>query len=138
MLVRLSRFAHVMPLGDDRVLLIHALNDMRLAVDREVADLIACFDEPRNIPDEVPALTAKLGYDRDTLLGCIASLHERAILVDQDPDAELAAFAAKLGETHGRDPLQLLESHRRRVKQGTVPYWSVTASQGVADLSGQG
>jgi FkbH-like protein len=138
MLVRLSRFVHVMPLGDDRVLLVHAVNDVRLSVDREVAALIACFHEPQNIPEAVPELTARLGYDRDTLLGCIASLHERAILVDKDPAAELAEIAGKLGETHGRDPLQLLESHRRRMKQGTVPYWSVTASHGVADLNIKG
>jgi FkbH-like protein len=127
-----------MPLAGDRALVIHAINDMRLSVDREVAGLIACFEEPRSIPDEIPALMQRLGYDRDTLLGCIASLHERAILVDKDPAAEEAAFAVKLGETLGRDPQQALEAHRRQVKEGTHAYWSVTASQGIADLAGKG
>jgi FkbH-like protein len=137
MLIRLSGFVHLVPLADDRVLIIHAVNDLRLAVDREVARLIEHFREPREIPETVPALMHELGYDRDTLLGCIATLFERAILVDKDPDAERAHVVASLGETHGRDPTQLLETHRRQVKQGTVPYWSVTVPQGLDDLDGK-
>jgi FkbH-like protein len=137
MLIRLSDFVHLMPLADDRVLVIHAINDLRLAVDKEVAQLISCFRTPKDVPEAVPELARQLGYDRQTPLGCIASLVERAILVDKDSDAERADLVARLGETHGRDPVQILERHRRQVKQGTVPYWSVTTPYRVADLDGQ-
>jgi hypothetical protein len=56
MLIRLSDFVHLMPLADDRVLVIHAINDLRLAVDKEVAQLISCFRTPKDVPEAVPEM----------------------------------------------------------------------------------
>ncbi len=41
MILRRSRFVHVVPLADGRALALHALTHLRLGIDREVARLIA-------------------------------------------------------------------------------------------------
>ncbi|HEX3367308.1 hypothetical protein [Phenylobacterium sp.] len=43
MILRLSQFAHLAPVGDGRVLVIHAATQMRLVVDHELAEMIEFF-----------------------------------------------------------------------------------------------
>ena len=38
---------------DGRALALHALTHLRLGIDREVARLIAWFDEPRALPEAI-------------------------------------------------------------------------------------
>lgn len=136
MILRKSGFIHALPLSDQRLLVIHALSQFRAPIDQELAKLIAYFDQPRELNEAVPALVQLFGYDQDTVLACVSSLYEKAILTDKTPEQEVADSAAKLGELHGRDPGELLDRYRLEVKEGVEPYWAVTASMGVGDLSG--
>src|SRR5215469_4600794 len=136
MIVRRSRFIHLLPLADNRVLVLHAVTHVRLPVDRELADLIVYFDQPRERDAAIGDLAARLGYDGPTLRSSIADLMERGILTDRPPEQELADTALSLGEVHGRDPGDLLDRHRRERKQGSHPYWSVAAATGLSDLGG--
>jgi FkbH-like protein len=67
MILRLSRFVHLAPVGDDRLLVIHAVTHLRLAVDGDLAKLISLFAEPQ---EEMAALSADLGalHGRDPAL----------------------------------------------------------------------
>lgn len=56
MLIRRSSYVHVTPLGGERVLVLHAVSQLRLVVDPVVADILAWFEEPRDMPGEVDAL----------------------------------------------------------------------------------
>jgi FkbH-like protein len=134
MILRQSRFVHVLPLGGPRVLVVHALTHLRLGVDREIERLIAWFAQPRDLPDALPQLLAQVGYDAKTLAGCVASLLERGVLTDKAPEDELEDAVRQLGETNGRDPKEMLERYQRQRQEGTDPYWAVTATQGLADL----
>ncbi len=134
MLLRRSRFTHLIPLSQSRALVVHAVSHLRLSVDREVAAIVEFFDRPRTIPDEMPALRGQVPYDIDTLAGCLASLMERGFLTDKTPEEEQAELAAVLGEAHGRDPAELLERHRRERREGALPAWAVARSSGVAQL----
>jgi len=137
MILRQSRFVHVLTLGANSVLVIHALTHLRLGVDDEVAHLIAWFKEPRSLPDEIPALTQYVHYDTQTLAGCIASLIERGVLTEKSPEEELAETALTLKETHGRDPGEMIERYRRERQEGTNAYWAVSSSYRVSDLGDQ-
>jgi len=136
MALRTSCFLHQLPVGEGRVLLVHAVSHLRLAVDQEVSDVIDFFAQARDLPGDYPALAERVRYDRDTLEGCIRSLIERGVLTELSREEELAEISGKLGATHGRDPLELLERFRRELKEGSESYWAAGTSHGLADLKG--
>jgi len=125
-----------MPLEADRILIVHAFTHLRLVVDREVADILDWFAQPREMPFEMPALIARSGVDRDILAACLANLMERGVLTDRTPEMEAEETAAKLNELHGRDPGEALDRLRRGAKEGADPYWSVSEALG-ADVLGR-
>ena len=140
MLIRRSAYAHLIRLGGDRVLALHALTALRLVVDEQVAAVLDWFATPRDMPGELVACPAAAGFDADTLAGCLAALMERGLLTDRGAEAEAADAAAKLAELHGRDPGDAdagaaLDTLRRHAKDGADAYWAVTASQGAAELA---
>jgi FkbH-like protein len=119
MLLRLSRFVHILPVGEDRVLVLHAVSQLRLTVDRELADLIGLFAEPRDVPDDA-----------------FAALIERGILTDKSPDDELATLSQELAVHHGRDPADMVERLRRQAKEGGHSYWATGPALSAADVEG--
>ncbi|HXA37928.1 MAG TPA: HAD-IIIC family phosphatase [Phenylobacterium sp.] len=121
MILRLSQFAHLLPVADGRVLVIHAASQMRLVVDRELAEMIAFFREPRD-----------LGPEAD--VGSFTALIERQILTDKTPQEELAELTGELGAYYGRDPVEALDRLRRGAKEGGEAYWSAGAALSAADL----
>ena len=138
MILRCSSFVHVLPVGESRLLVVHAISHLRLPVDREVGAAIEFFAVPRTLPDDYDALARLLPYDQKTILGLLGSLLERGILTEQDAAAERAAAGARLGATHGRDPQELLDQYRREQKEGGHPYWAVGAARKIADFGGAG
>lgn len=134
MLIRRSSYAHLTPLGPGRVLVIHAMTQLRLVIDEVVAQILDWFAEPRDMPGELAALPVRHGFDGDTLASALAALMERGLLTDQTPDEEAAGFAAKLADLHGRDPGEALDRLRRGAREGAEPYWSITRALGAADL----
>jgi FkbH-like protein len=138
MVLRRSSFIHKLPVGPDRFLLVHAIRNMRLPVDRETSVLIDYFGEPRRIPEDCGAIGQLIPYSRDVIAGSIAGLVEREILTEKTPAEELAAAGAGLSATHGRDPAEMLERYRREVKEGVASGWAAGAKYGVGDLAGAG
>jgi FkbH-like protein len=136
MILRKSRFVHHLPVGADRVLLVHAVSHLRLAVDAAVAQLVEHFERPRSLPEEGDDLAGLMGCDRAVLEGCVATLVERGVLTERSPEEELADIAARLSDTHGRDPVALLERYRRELKEGSAPYWAAGTAHGLGDLGG--
>src|SRR5665213_2610883 len=136
MMLRKSRFIHQLALGDDRVLIVHAVSQLRLTIDRSVNAVIDYFVAQRRWPDDGAALAGLVSYDRDALGACVDSLVERGVLTDKSADSELTEVTAKFGATYGRDPLELLDSYRRSLKEGAEAYWSAGAAQGLADFAG--
>jgi FkbH-like protein len=134
--VRRSSYVHLTPLGEDRVLIVHAISHLRLVIDAEVAGIVEWFGQPREMPGDLASLRETLTIDADTLAGCLASLVERGVLTADDAAAEAAAVAARLAELHGRDPGEALDQLRRQAGEGSNPYWSVTAALGADDLGG--
>jgi FkbH-like protein len=123
MALRKSSFVHLIPVGEGRVLALHAVTHLRLVVDRDLAEMIAFFEEPREIP---PALEASSGF---------GPLIERGVLTRQSAEEEQAAYRAELSATHGRDPAQILESLRRQAKEGGDPYWAAGPALSREDLA---
>jgi FkbH-like protein len=119
MLLRLSSFVHLLPVGQDRVLILHAVNQLRLVVDRELAQMLQVFAQPQTTPD-----------------GAFQALVERGVLTDQSADDELAAWSRELGAHHGRDPVERLERLRREAKEGGESYWSTGPALTLADVNG--
>jgi FkbH-like protein len=136
MILRKSRFVHQLPVGPDRVLLVHAISHLRLAVDPAVAKVVDCFEQPRVLPDGYDRLAALMDCDRPVLEGCVKTLVERGVLTERSPEEELADIATALSATHGRDPTELLERYRRELKEGSAPYWAAGTAQGLADFAG--
>ena len=134
--LRKSSFIHQLPLGANRVLIVHALSQLRLTIDRNVNTLIDYFSVPRPWPDEHTELNGLVPNGPIALAGSVNSLLERGILTEKNADEERAEHAAKLSATYGRDPLELLDNYRRAMKEGPQPYWSAGAAYGLADLEG--
>jgi FkbH-like protein len=138
--IRRSTYVHLTPLGPDRVLVIHALTQLRLVVDAEVAGILDWFAEPRDMPGDLGQLSGSSSLDDDTLAGALAALMERGVLTDRDPLAEAAEAAQRLAELHGRDPGaaadpgEALDRLRRQAKAGADPAWSVTAALSAGEL----
>ena len=109
MILRKSRFVHQLPVGADRMLLVHAVSHLRLPVDVDVAKLVDHFEQPRALPNEYDELAELMGCERSTLETCVNTLVERGVLTEHSPEQELADIAAQLSPTHGRDPIELLE-----------------------------
>lgn len=129
-----SRFVHQLPLGVDRVLIVHAISQLRLTVDRQVNSIIDYFAVPRTLPDDYAGLGELVPLERTALAGCVNSLLERGILTERSADDELAQVTEKLGETYGRDPLQLLDNYRRSSKEGSEAYWSAGTTYSPSDF----
>ena len=122
MILRLSQFAHLVPVADGRVLVIHAATQMRLVVDGELAEMIEFFREPRDLGDrEAPA--------------AFGALIERLILTDKTPEEELAELTGELGAYYGRDPVEALDRMRRGAKEGGEAYWTAGAALAPTDLT---
>ena len=134
MLIRASTYVHLTPLEGERVLVLHAVSQLRLVVDRQVGDILAWFAEPRDMPAQMPELLARHGFDAETLAGALAALMERDVLTGETPEAEAAAVAAKLQALHGRDPGEALDQFRREASEGAEAYWAVSRARGVEDL----
>jgi len=145
MILRRSRFVHLLPVGDDRSLIVHAISHMRLPANGEICALLEHFTEPRRIPEDCEAMTALFPQARDTrtdlrevIERTVLDLRERQILTDQTPEQELASVGAELAPTHGRDPAEILERYRRDRQQGPASYWAVGASYGIDDFAATG
>ena len=143
MILRRSRFIHLLPVGPDRTLLVHAISHMRLPADREISALLDFFAEPRRIPEDCDALAALLARPterpaalREAIERTVLELKSRQILTEMTPEDELVAIGAELSAKHGRDPAEMLESYRRKLKEGGAAYWSVGASYGIDDFGG--
>jgi FkbH-like protein len=135
MILRRSRFTHVVALGGGRVLILHAVTQLRLAVDGEVERLLGCFDQPRSLPEDFPDLSRVVGYDVPTLAGCVAALLERGFLSEKTADQEAAEIASQLLETAGRDPGEMLDRFRRERGEGAASYWAASATRSLGDLA---
>lgn len=130
-----SKFLHLVPVGEGRVLLIHALSGLKLVLDVETGHLIEAFQDGLDPIAEISALTARFHHSPEALLGALDTLLQRDVLVDQPPQGQIDAASEKLGPTFGRDPTALLEAMQRQVQEGGEGYWAVTEATGVARLS---
>jgi FkbH-like protein len=145
MILRRSRFVHLLPVGDDRSLIVHAISHMRLPANGEICALLEHFTEPRRIPEDCEAMTALFPQApdtrtdlRDVIERTVLDLRERQILTDKTPEEELASVGAELAPTHGRDPAEILERYRRDRQQGAASYWAVGAAYGMDDFAATG
>ncbi len=119
--LRRSRFVHLIDLGPTRVLAVHAITQTRLTVTHPVAQLIRFFDQPNSLEIVLPQLASELELDSATIRTCAAMLLDRGILTDRTPEEETAETVRQLGRHHGRDPTALLDQYRRAHMEGAHP-----------------
>lgn len=137
MRLRKSSFVHQIHVAENSVLLVHAISQLRLKVDDELAGLMIYFGEWREFPQAFAEIAKLLPYDDQILAGTVSALHERGLLTDKSAEEELAEIASKLGSTIGRDPEEMLDRYRREMKEGTRDYWTVKASQKISDIGSE-
>lgn len=135
MRLRSSSFVHKIPVGPDRVLLVHAISHLRFLANDEIARVFDFFAQPRTLPDEALPLMDALGCERDALASCIGALMERGALTEDEPEAEAARFGELMAASYGRDPRELLERYRRETKEGGLDYWATGAAASLADYA---
>jgi FkbH-like protein len=121
--LRLSRFIHLLPIGDNRILLVDAIGHARVPVSAELAAIINGFAGGRDVADA------------DTKEGVLATLIERGILTRKTAEEELQNVAQVLRPYHGRDPVEMLDRFRRAAKEGVAPYFSASVALTPEDLS---
>ena len=132
MRLRKSSFVHQIRVAPNAVVLVHAISQLRLKVDDELARLMSYFSEWREFPSAFAEIASLLPYDEKILAATVGALHERNLLTESSADQELAATEQKFAATHGRDPEELLERYRRELKEGTKDYWTVKAAQTIS------
>jgi FkbH-like protein len=145
MILRRSRFVHLLPVGQGRTLIVHAISHMRLPADGEISALLEYFSEARRMPEDCDAMAALFAKSADSSAGLrdaiertVMELKSRQILTEMTAEEELAAIGEELSVKHGRDPAEMLENYRRKLKEGGADYWAVGASYGLEDFSGTG
>jgi FkbH-like protein len=144
MILRRSRFVHLLPVGQGRTLIVHAISHMRLPADGEISALLEYFSQARGIPEDIDAMAALFAKPgepvsaglRDAVERTVMELQSRQILTEMTAEEELAAIGEELSVKHGRDPAEMLESYRRKLKEGADAYWAVGASYGLEDFGG--
>ncbi len=132
MILRRSRFLHLIPVGDARVLVVHAISQVRLPADPAIAAMLSYFEEPREFPaafDEIAALMPDV--PREAIEATVVDLFQREFLTPKTPDEEIVTIGASLSETYGRDPAEALDRYRRERKEGVTGYWSVEKAYGI-------
>jgi FkbH-like protein len=134
MRLRKSSFVHQIQVASNSFLLVHAISQLRLKVDDELARLMNHFSEWREFPAAFGELRKLLPYEDEIIAATVNALRERDLLTENSDEEELAGVAQKLAPTHGRDPEQLLDRYRRELKEGTRDYWSVKTSQTIEDI----
>ena len=120
MLLRLSRFVHLLGVGPDRVLVIDAISHVRLVVNHEVARRIASFAKPTEVAAGDEFLTG---------------LMARGILTDKTAEEETRHVAGLLSPYHGRDPDELLERYRRKAREGVESYFAAGQALAPGDFA---
>jgi FkbH-like protein len=120
MLLRLSRFVHLLGVGPDRVLVIDAISHVRLVVNHDVARRIASFAKPTEVAEG------------DEFL---AGLMARGILTDKTVEEETRHVAGLLSPYHGRDPDELLDRYRRKAREGVEPYFAAAQALAPEDFA---
>ena len=130
--LRRSTFVHVLDLTPASALAIHAVTQVRLSVTRDVARLIAWFDQPRDLDASLPTLAATLGFDEAIIRTCLDMLLDRGILTEQPPEAEQATIVQ---DFQGRDPAVALDRYRRTRMEGSHPYWAIEAPHTLTEAS---
>ncbi|HEX3575190.1 MAG TPA: HAD-IIIC family phosphatase [Rhodopila sp.] len=131
--LRRSRFVHLLDLGPDRVLAIHAVTQTRLTIGARLAQLIRFFDEPNALETALPHLATTLEADPATIRACATMLRDRGILTDRGNEDETADTITQLADTNGRDPADHLDHIRRAHMEGAHPYWAVEAAHTLED-----
>src|SRR5579871_1246665 len=113
MILRRSSFVHLLPVGPDRTLVVHAISHMRLPADREITTLLAYFSQGRRIPEDCDELAALLARPteqpanlRQAIERTVIELKSRQILTELTVEEELAAVGEELSVKHGRDPAE--------------------------------
>lgn len=133
-----SAFAHLLPVGPDRVLAVHAISGLRVTITEEVAKILDYFAIPRRMPDEMAPLLAALGQPLDPVLNAVADLMDRGLISDASAEVEVARAAEALSATHGRDPEALFDAYRRQAAEGAMTGWAASRAAGLADLTKTG
>ena len=135
MILRSSCYLHQISLDADRVLIVHAISHLRVTVDATIGRIVDFFTTPRPVPAAYAELSELSGFDDKGLSRLIKTLIESGILTEKSPAGELAEIAGKLGATHGRDPVALLDRYRRTLTEGSNPAWAATTTRTVDDLA---
>ena len=135
MILRRSRFLHQIPVGDGRILLVHAVSQQRRVVDAGLIAIINFFAMPRALPEEFAALTKLTPASPEGLVNLLSALTDAEILTSKTADEELTEASAAFSPTHGRDPAALVDAYRRERKAGVETYWSAGAALGAEDLA---
>ena len=138
MILRRSRFLHQIPVGEGRILLVHAVSQQRRVVDASLATIINFFATPRALPEDFAELAKLSGASPEGLVNLLSALTEQEILTRKTAEEELADATAAFSPTHGRDPDALLDAFRREHKAGGEDYWAASAAATIEDLTGTG
>ena len=138
MILRRSRFLHQIPVGEGRILLVHAVSQQRRVVDTNLATIINFFATARALPEDFAELAKLTPASPEGLVNLLSALTEQDILTQQTAEEELAEASAAFAPTHGRDPDALLDAWRRGRQSSGEDYWSASAPLGVDDLTRTG
>ena len=138
MLLRRSAFTHILKLSPGRALLVHAVSQIRLAVDDDAAALLEAFAEPIELPGDFAALAMRFQQEPRVLAGAVAALLERGFLTEHDVETEAAAFARELSQTGARDPAAQLDKYRLGRRDGALDYWAARETRPLAALAANG
>ena len=133
-MIRASSYLHTVDLNDDRSVVVHALSQLRLTLDAQVAGFVRWFETPRRAPEELVDIPGRGNIDDETLARCLATLMEHGVLTELTPEDEATAAVSRLSELHGRDPGEALDRWRREQKDGAEPQWAVAAPRSALDL----
>ena len=136
--VRRSQYVHLIPLGGNRDLCVHATTGVRLVLSAEVTAILKFFARPRRLMQATRALSAKLGHAPSAVEDCLKELMSREFLTSDSRDEEVRRAVSRFSDTYGRHPRELLDRFRQHHAEGPHDYWATGAPRGLSEFRASG
>src|SRR5581483_1602195 len=130
MLIRRSRYVHLVRIEDRRYVCLHAATGTGTVLEGHLAAVVEHFGEARDRDEATRELGERLMCPRDTVSDYVDRLTRREILTELTPSAEAAVLTYRLTPCPGRDPLERLRQLRRRHSTHPLAYPLVEPHQG--------
>lgn len=137
MILRISQYVHLVPLGDGRDVCLQAATGTATVLTGTLASVVRYFGVLRDRDQAIAGLSEQLATEPGQIDSFVTRLLKRSILTQVTVEEELAALVHRLTPAPGHDPLEHLRRLRRQHTTSPLAH-PMTNSRVIADTLAAG